>query len=367
MILLRSLPIPFLACTLLVACSPEPREYSTGGGGNGGSGGSSASSGGNGGDGGSGGGGIPCSDDAACAPGYCGAGICVSPELLAGGQDGPTTLAVTTDFVYWTNLSGGQIMRWSKADSGSAPEPFVIAQKNPYHVIEYGGMLYWGNQGEGTIARAKTADPPGGAGEKIVTMNENPARLATNGQDLFIAGINYMWTAPVNGGPPAELVTDPNWYGGNTMTAGVAVRGDTVYWSEYLGGRVAMLKSGVLSVIAPGSGNLGTIAVDDTSVYWMGIDNAGTKLWTVEAGGVTALFQTDKETAFGIPKVVVDAKAAYFSVDPGNGPALIRRRDKSTGSVKVLASGQEVIADIAVDATHLYWIAGSSVFRMALP
>ncbi|MDC3958674.1 hypothetical protein [Polyangium jinanense] len=313
---------------------------------------------------------MQCTDDGECAPGYCGGGACVQPELFASGQNYPSSLALTADEVLWTNNTGGEVMRQSKA--GSVPAPFVKGQQAPSELLERDGVLFWCNTEGNSIGTAKLDDPPGGVGQKALDI-DSPRRLATDGVTFFIATPDLLLRAPVTGGPISDLVTDVDWYGMLSQTVGIAHHEGMVYFSEYLGGRAARVPvaGGIPDVLAPGPGMLGTIAVDKSGVYWMSVEATGTKLWVSDHAGVgaTSVFQGEKVIPFSLPKVVTDDEAIYFSMDPesGGGSALRRKTKVGADVARVLASGQEVIVDIAVDATHLYWISGSSILRIALP
>ncbi|TKC98117.1 hypothetical protein [Polyangium fumosum] len=313
---------------------------------------------------------MQCTDDGECAPGYCGGGACVLPELFASGQNYPSSLVLTADEVLWTNNTGGDIMRQSKA--GSVPTPFVKGQKGPSELVERDGVLFWCNTDGNSISTAKLGDPAGGFGQKIVDVN-SPIRLATDGATLFIATTQILLRAPVTGGAVSDLVTDQEWYGNISQAAGITHHEGMVYFSEYLGGRAARVPAagGVPHVLAPGPGMLGQIAVDKSGVSWVSIEASATKVWVSDhaGSGATSIFQGGKVTAFSLPKIVTDDEAIYFSMDTvDTGGSALRRKTKAGADVaRVLASGQEAVVDIAVDATHLYWISGSSILRVALP
>ncbi|MDI3291638.1 hypothetical protein [Polyangium sp. 15x6] len=291
-------------------------------------------------------------------------------DALQNRQNFPDSLALTADEVLWTNNTGGEIMRQSKA--GTVPVPFVKGQQAPSDLVERDGVLYWCNTEDDSIGTAKLGDPAGGVGPKALVI-DSPRRLATDGVTFFVATPKFLLRAPVTGGPVSDLVTDVNWYGMSSQTKGIAHHEGMVYCSESIGGRAARVPvaGGIPEVLAPGPGKLGTIAVDKSGVYWLSVEATATKLWVSDRAGVgaTSVFQGENVIPFSLPKVVTDDEAIYFSMDPesGGGSALRRKTKAGADVARVLASGQEQIGDIAVDPTHLYWISGSSILRIALP
>lgn len=95
---------------------------------------------------------------------------------LASGLDGPSSIAVDSTGVYWTDEYGGTVM--SASFDGGTPATLASGQDNPNSVAVYAGEVYWTNGGDGTVA---TTPVGGGATAVLASLQAQPTGLAANG------------------------------------------------------------------------------------------------------------------------------------------------------------------------------------------
>jgi hypothetical protein len=161
---------------------------------------------------------------------------------------------------------------------------------------------------------------------------------------------------PKGGGAIEELATSPDADG----VWGLAIDGTHVYWNSLSDGGVRRRPRSGGPVEQIATGQAAGLAVDDTDVYWT---NFGRIQRRSKAGGPVEDFLPGREAR----NIRVDATHVYWDsvdesvLDPsglGEWPgtdAQVSRRAKSGGTVERLATGQPLIANMAVDETHVYW------------
>jgi hypothetical protein len=121
------------------------------------------------------------------------------PEtVLASGQAGPSSLASDGAFLYWTNRSGGQVMRMPLA--GGTPEQRASGQNQPQGIALSATHVYWANRGGQSVMKAPLA---GGEPTSVATGQSEP-------EDVAIAGGSVFWS---NGSATMRrrLAGPPRW------------------------------------------------------------------------------------------------------------------------------------------------------------
>jgi len=170
-----------------------------------------------------------------------------------------------------------------------------------------------------------------------------------------------------------EVATDTNFMPSLTTDDTYA------YWTEWNGGDVrrAPLTGGgpveVLGTVSATAG-WGRIAVSPTRVFWA-TRNDDIGVWAAPIDTVTGeVFAVASAPSLGLSVqevadpigVAVDATHVYFT-DAGGGLVLRRTIDSVLAeedvAADIIAANQGGAGDLAVDATHVYWITGSEVWR----
>jgi hypothetical protein len=137
-------------------------------------------------------------------------------------------------------------------------------------------------------------------------------------------------------------------------TDDVVVRDGFLYYThateivrQPLAGGSPMTVVDTSAVLAAG-GSPVELAVDDTNVYWVGINN----IWTAPlAGGApTKLFESSADSFIAV--IRLDDDYVYWG---GNGGLV--RYAKNRGAIETLVANTDLITDIAVDSSDVYWAA----------
>lgn len=118
---------------------------------------------------------------------------------------------------------------------------------------------------------------------------------------------------------------------------------------------IALLTSGA----GPGLPAVGTLAVDDTDVYWTD-PFAGNVMKAPKGGGAPTTISTGQQQATFL---ALDATNVYWQTGAG----AIVKMPKTGGGLTAIASGQTNVTGFAVDATNVYWVtSGASVMKVAI-
>jgi hypothetical protein len=228
--------------------------------------------------------------------------------------------------------------------------------------------IYYANDLDGNIYSMPLA---GGAPTKLVTSGQG-----TSAWEILVSGSTLYWTTyvddrvlkvPTTGG--AASVVSPS--DGNPE--GIVSDGTYLYWadsysSSALVRRASIATGTVTTVETPPDGGTNpfnpiSIAVDATNVYW---GNAGTSL------GTSSVYQANKADgsnpialATGVDPVyglTVDATTVYFTAGLGGSVYSV---PIGGGVVKTISSTETNPSSIVADATSIYWLAQSTVRKMA--
>jgi streptogramin lyase len=187
--------------------------------------------------------------------------------------------------------------------------------------------------------------------------------VAVDAQNVYWIGYNggnqdmvYVKQKPLAGGPVLTLA-GPFSYGG---PLGIAVDPTSVYFAEYVPSAgfsgVASVPIGggpVGEVSVPTGGNVFWFALDGGDLYWT--DNAhGTVLKVTATGNFTTL-ATGQTAAY---QIAVDATHLYW-VDATANNGTVMTSAKNGTQLTPLATGQTQPLALAIDSTHVYWVGGS--------
>jgi hypothetical protein len=259
-----------------------------------------------------------------------------TPTTLAPVVGVPLGVAVDATSVYWTAAPGphttGTVMKVPVG--GGTPVTLASGQATPLAIAVDSTSVYWTNFGS---ADGWTASGPGPA-------NGNGA----------------IMKIPLGGGVPTTLASVPY-----DAPQSIALDATSVYWTTYYGGAVmkAPLGGGAPTTLNYGPPLGFGIAVDSTSVYWLG-GHAIRKV-PLSGGAVSTLATFGDDDGVGI---AVDSTNVYCTVD-----LAVLSVPLSGGTLTTLASGPPVApVFISVDRTGVYWgndgspINGCTVMKLAL-
>lgn len=293
------------------------------------------------------------------------------PEPIAPDQYSPSELEEDTLFVYWITADRAtddeHLMRYSKA-TGTIDELAIV--DDPMALAQDESHLYWTEVGDllqadsldGRILRVSKS---GGAVETLVTGIQNPTFLTVDDTSVYWSSVgdilapdpaDYgLWQAPKAGGAPVQLAS-------TTGDAGVAVFGDTLYFTDFIAGTISSLPTagGSPTLLASGQDGPVRIEADATHVYW---SNEGSNdLWRVVISGGTPepLGATESRTQ----RFALDETHVYF-FSPGG----LSRLAKAGGVIEPLTTTTDVGRDIASGAESIYWTSGTfnAVYRLSIP
>jgi hypothetical protein len=254
--------------------------------------------------------------------------------VLASGRNAPYAIAIDTTFVYWIEQDGS-VMRVAKT-GGGAPSSV-------------------------------------GSGCTFVA-------IAVDGTNVYCGGTAQTVLAiPLGGGVPTALASAQ-------PVSDLAVDAQRVYWTTYYGLRPAGnndvsnvsgvgLDGGALVNFATMQRVPSSLAVDDTSLYWLTLIDprtpAGTMVMRASLDGgapVPVAMSSGVSDSIQAPNksIAVDATSVYWSEFVNGAGGALRKAPLGGGPVMTLAQGEMLSGAIAVDQTNVYWVASHSIVRVPL-
>jgi sugar lactone lactonase YvrE len=146
---------------------------------------------------------------------------------------------------------------------------------------------------------------------------------------------------------------------GQQTPSGIAVDANFVYWTEYVPNgsvRRSTLDGGNLEIIAGSVPTPGDLAIDGAFAYWTNINGGTISRAPLDGNGKYEEIATGEGSPVNIH---VDATRLYWNQNYGP----LRAMPVAGGPPETLVSGG--LTGITIDAVSIYYIAGSSLFRIA--
>jgi hypothetical protein len=219
--------------------------------------------------------------------------------LVGGGAVYPGQLAEASGELYWSDFFANKV--WQVTTTGTTPA--VLASSNgPAGIAVAAGDVYWGSDN--------------GAGEvmDVAATGGTPVTFASNQVGVSALAANSSYVAWVEHGNPAQVVVKNRSSSQSTTLAsisnnctcayGVALDSTNVYWAWSAGAFQAPISGGSPITLATTAG-LG-VAVDSSGVY---IAEQTSILWAPIGGGTTTTLYSRGANIGGI---AVDAASVYW-------------------------------------------------------
>jgi hypothetical protein len=225
--------------------------------------------------------------------------------------NGPTSIAVDSADVYWTNQGSGNGLDGSlrKMPIDGSATPVKLASCACTGVALDNSNVYW-TDGNKVMAAPKL----GGMPTMLAVANAIPTRgivvggmsvyfldSGTNGQDGRVMKVSTQ------GGPPVTLAS------GQVGPVAIVIDNANVYWTTESGNIMKVAASGAAPPVVLASGELDPsgiylrgIAVDGTSVYWT--NASAVKKMGLDGENPTTLAAADRPL-----EVAVDTTSVYWN------------------------------------------------------
>jgi hypothetical protein len=324
---------------------------------------------------------------------HCTNGRCIN--ILASGQAGPATIAVTASEVVWANagievvdgetqMTGAAILKVPLG--GGVPETLAtLAQSDTISDVSSlavdSGYVYWTWSNSVTDEGAIMKTPLAGGATMTVASPSYPEFVAVNGSAVYWVAEGGIMSAPTSGGPPT-IFAPPG--GPLTLAAGKAYwfDGDGHDWAirtrELTPGTDEMTLTTWNSSEAPLGSCLATdrsdfsiygLAVSTTDLYWYGdVANGGCLMKVPLSGGTPSAIHENA----GAGGFAVDADSIYWfdrsssPSGPPSGSFRILKAPLAGGGPVTLATSVGEVFSVVVDATSVYFtdFSGGNVVKV---
>jgi hypothetical protein len=265
---------------------------------------------------------------------------------LASAQSYPEGIAVDSTAVYWTNLgtstSGGSVNKMPK--SGGTLVSLASAQSEPYWVAVDGVNVYW------TSAQSGAYSVPILGGQRTQLAGYLLNGLAIDNSYLYTAYLYYsgdpftITRVPLSGGSLTTLSS-----ASIGSIAGVAVDTTSVYWVGSTAAMKTSLGGGVGITLCSVQGSPYAVALDSSNLYWSNSATSGAIMSVPVNGGNANTIASGQNTPKGI---AIDSQYIYWT---NYGSNTVMKAPLAGGTPITLASNQHYPWAIAVDDTSVYF------------
>ena len=285
-----------------------------------------------------------------CLPNRC-HGACV-PQLLAGRQHTPYSIALDDTHVYWTNYDSGVLRSWH---GGSFRESIAGGQHGASEVALDATHVYWTNTTGDQVMRALK---DGTERQTVASEQDGASGIAVDDTHVYwtSAAADEVMSARKDGTFIRVLAT------GQDGARDIAVDRTHIYWTNPLSFQVmrARKNGSGLETLAIHQWGAYRITLDDTHVYWTNA-NGGQVMRALKDGTGLEALASGQDSPAGI---VVDATHVYWTNTTGD--QVMRALKDGTGR-QTVASGQDGVRGLGLDTTYVYWANSGSDEVMRLP
>lgn len=310
--------------------------------------------------------------------GTCAGGRCTVQLSSVGDFRGP--IAVDSTSVYWATQFGNAVMKVPLG--GGATTTLAALQGGPVGLAVDTTSVYFteDNLGPSALPGAVVQMPLQGGAQTTLSSYGVPGAIAVAATGPVWVETSWIVSAPIGGGAPSTLatVTAP-WpitcgllFGGLALapTSAVWTTSDietqasaTLYETPLDGGASTQLAMG---------GTIVAVAADATSVYWTGgvLQTSGVYLIPMGAvmkaplaGGTPVTLASASLSPWG-GMAVDEASVYYAEVDGSSASTGAVMKVPIGGGTPVTLSAGVSASGIAVDATSVYFLAESGVFKV---
>lgn len=289
-----------------------------------------------------------------CAGAACSGGLCV-PTVLAGGQQGATSVAVDASHVYFTAFMVQRVGRVPKG--GGTVETLVDGVERREVLLDDTHVyLAEGLEVSDALHRFSKTGP---FLESEVASSLAANRYVVDGATVYFSDATHetLWRVPTSGGTPVSLIT------GQDRPFALTTSATDVFWGLHDEERVFRLPKagGTATEILSGAGRAVDMAADETHLYWVSReavhraahDGTGHQVLTTQPAGLVG--------------IVLDDCCVYF-VNSQQGQ--VGAVEKSGGPVRLYGAGLETSVGLAVDDEAVYFTEafgpyGGAVMRVA--
>jgi hypothetical protein len=298
-----------------------------------------------------------------CLGGACLSGACLA-FVFATATLAADSLASDGANLYWTDGSSpGFIETCSATGCAGAPTSLAVVGGTPTAIAADGARVYWVDTLEGTVNQCAVGGC-NGQPTILASGQSQPGAIAVDATTVYWTAlqgtslvVGQVLACPIGGScaSPSTLVANVAY------PSGIAVDATSVYFETGTGlSRCARGGcGGTATVVASGtaSSSVGVIALGGMGAYWTG--QAGLLECNVAGCGTPSKFAS---MAAG---VAADGAFVYWTQSSGVGQVMKCPLAGCGAEPTTLASNLNGPSSLAIDETAIYWIDGSTIYKLA--
>ena len=290
------------------------------------------------------------------APGDAAPAAAPEPQytVLKKGLKATSALAADGFNVYWVEDAEGSVTRLSK--KGGAMMMFYSSPSGgfdkPSSLVVDESNVYWTQHvksaaaGGAPLGSVMMASKDGGSPTALAqNIRDELKSLALDAKNVYwLAGASVMRAAKAGGGASILAKLD--------APTSVASDGKNVYWTSASGSVMRMFPNpgSKPETIAKDQDKPDNVLVDDASIFW----TAGSKVMSMTK--TTPTMKTLATSDGAIVDVAMDATHVYWVGVNASGDGVVMRAAKDgSAPAEKLASGQASPTGITVDKSAIYW------------
>jgi hypothetical protein len=233
-----------------------------------------------------------------------------SATLPSGAE--PFAIATDGKHVFWADIAANTI---NQIDTNGANLMTIAqGQQDPRGVAADGTNVYWVNAGSPSVAASVYQVPVGGGAPQLLAGGLAPSfliSLAVAGGNVYWTGLSSIQSVPVGGGTIAVAASNLD------EPSSIAASGTDIFWVSAQTGDLQGILNGVSGPVTIAANQQSThdIATDGVNLYWLTMNTTSSTVSKVPIGGGMPTVLVSSSGYLMLMSIAVDDTTVYWVRD----------------------------------------------------